>query len=672
MAKQRVKKGVDETVKKKKGQALNVSLSDAAFDKEGGGGGRLLKGRLQVVVNVAALLLGAFAIFVNAFTNTQEIYRNALFLMFLFVLAFLFYPARKRNQQTKASIADWSFLLLGVLGTLYICIYYTDLHVVRSSKAILQDYVFATITLVVLLEASRRTIGLFIPLLGLVAVVYAMFGPYFPDLISHGGFSFERLLYRVYMTTEGIFGMTLSIASTYIIMFILFGAFLKESGASQLFNELAMAIAGKRRGGPAQVAVLSSALTGSLNGSAVANVATTGTFTIPLMKNIGLKPHFAAAVEAAASTGGMITPPIMGAAAFIMAGFLGIPYGTIILAAIIPTILYYAGLIIMIDLEAKKQGLKGISKDSLPRVWEVLKARGALLLPIVVVLVSLLAGKTPLFAGYVGIATTVIASWLTKDKSNRITPKKVATALVDGAKGTLQVGIACAVIGIIIAVVSMTGLGSVIAYHVVSISGGILWLILLLVMLTCIVLSMGLPSTALYIVVAVTAAPSLIEAGVLPLAAHFFVFWFGALSNITPPVALASYTGAGIAGANVMRTAWTALKLTLPGFIIPFMIAYNPIMVMQGDEVGLMKAFNVAVTLITGVLGVFALSIVVSNFYATRLNWVERIGFGFSALFLIKPGFMTDMIGASVLLALYVLHSWRAKREREVNLVTGT
>ncbi len=633
------------------------------IDKEGGGGSRQLQGTQGIIIAAVAVGLALFAIYSNSFMNIQEIYRNSIFLAFVFVLGFLVYPATKYGDRNKFSVLDAIFAIVGLSGALYIIINYSTIHSERMSHPIIWDYVFAIITILAMLEVARRSVGIFIPLLTLGAIVYALFGPYFPSVLGHAGFSLERLLFRFYMTTEGIFGMTLSIATTYIVLFVLFGAFLNASGATQLFNDLAVAIAGKRRGGPAQVAVLSSALTGSLSGSAVANVATTGPFTIPLMKRIGLKPHYAGAVEAAASTGGMMVPPIMGAAAFIMAGFLGVSYNVIILAAIIPALLYYIGLIIAIDLEAKKEGLKGMSKDSIPQVWSVLKEGGVLLLPLIIVIVTLLAGKTPIAAGFAGIISAIIASWLTKDKSNRITLKKAVRALEDGARGSLQVAIACASVGIIINVVTMTGIGATLSYNINQLSGGYLFVILLLIAITSIVLSLGLPSTALYIVVAVTAAPALVEAGVNPVAAHFFVFWFGVLSNITPPVALASFTASGLAGANAMKTSWTALKLCLPGFIIPFMIAYNPVLVMQSESGGFASPLNAIIAFVTAAIGVYALSISVFNYFSAKLNILERVVFFVAALLLMKPGLMTDAIGLAILIVILALHIISAKKQ---------
>lgn len=639
-----------------------VTANKQGLDKEAGGGMRVLHGSYAKVVAILAILLSIFSIYSNGLSNIQEIYRNLIFLGFILVLTFLLYPARSSSKSGRFTLADYLFVALAILGVGYLIINYTTIHVDRGSQPILIDYIFGAITIIVLFEAARRAVGLFIPILCGISVIYALFGTIFPWIFGHAGFSLERLLYRLYMTTEGVLGLTLSTASTFIVMFILFGAFLSASGATQLFNDLALAIAGRKRGGPAQVAVISSALTGSLSGSAVANVATTGAFTIPLMKSIGLKPKFAGAVEAAASTGGMIMPPIMGAAAFIMAGFLGVSYTTVILAAIIPSFLYYIALIFAIDIEAKKQGLKGISKENIPNVLQVLKERGVLIVPIIVVIGTLLIGKTALFAGFAGIGSVIVASWLTKDKSNRITIKKMIEAFIDGGKGTIQVGIACAAIGIIICVVTMTGIGSTLAFNIVDLTGGQLWLILIVVMLTCIVLSMGLPSTALYIVVAVTAAPALVEAGVQPIAAHFFVFWFGALSNITPPVALASYTAAGIAGANAMKTSWEALRLSLAGFIIPFMIAYNPILLLQSPDGGSVEILSVILVLITSTLGVYALAVSMGNYLNTYLHVIERILLFFGALMLIKPGIITDVSGLALCALVFSIHLIRTRK----------
>ncbi|WP_152972168.1 TRAP transporter permease, partial [Serratia rubidaea] len=357
--------------------------------------------------------------------------------------------------------------------------------------------------------------------------------------------------------------------------------------------------------------------------------------------------------------GGMIMPPIMGAAAFIMAGFLGISYTTIVIAAIVPALLYYAALIIAIDLEAKKQGLKGISKENIPQVKAVLKARGLLLLPLFIVIGALLLGKTPIYAGFLGIVAIIVASWLTPDSAVRMTPRKIAEALNEAARGSIQVTIACAAIGVIICVVTMTGIGSTLAFNIVSMTDNTLWMILLVVMLVCIVLSMGLPSTALYIVVAVTVSPILIKAGVMPLAAHFFVFWFGALSNITPPVALASYTAASIARADPMQTSWEAVRLALPGFIIPFILVYNPMLLMQGEAVNVLSVIHMVAT---ALVGIYALSIASANFWLMKAHWLERVLFTCAAILLIKPGMMTDLGGLALIITAGTIHLLRFRQ----------
>ncbi|OTA18796.1 C4-dicarboxylate ABC transporter permease [Xenorhabdus beddingii] len=642
----------------------NYTSSTIGLDKEAGSGSRHLIGFYLKFTTILAIAISLYAIYSNALSNTQEFYRNALFLGGILILGFILFPISKHYSTSKFNYWDYLFILLTLISYGYFYFTYTDLHVVRNSIPNTTDYVMSVIGMGVLFESARRTTGYFIPGLSILAIVYALFGQYFMGIFGHAGFSLERLLFRLFMTSEGIFGITLSTASTAIMIFILFGSFLSVSGATALFNDLAMAIAGRRRGGPAQVAVISSALTGSLSGSAVANVATTGTFTIPLMKNIGLSPRFAGAVEAAASTGGMIMPPIMGAAAFIMAGFLGISYTTIVIAAIIPALLYYTALIIAIDLEAKKQGLKGINKENIPQVKTVLKARGLLLLPLFIVIGTLLTGKTPIYAGFLGIIAIIIASWITPDSSVRMTPKKIAVALNDAACGAIQVTVACAAIGVIICVVTMTGIGATLAFNIVSLTDNTLWMILLVVMIVCIVLSMGLPSTALYIVVAVTVSPILIKAGVLPLAAHFFVFWFGALSNITPPVALASYTAASIARADPMQTSWNAVRLALPGFIIPFILVYNPALLMQGDD---LNALSIGYMILTALIGIYALSVASANFWMHKTHWLERIFFAIAAILLIKPGVITDLTGIVLIVTAGLMHGLRNKLKRVEN-----
>jgi TRAP transporter 4TM/12TM fusion protein len=619
---------------------------------------RSLTGPHRRAISIIAVGFAVFQIWYNSFGVMPGIIMNCYHLGFLLVLCFLLYPPTKRSSKERIHPFDYVLALGGVAVGVYLPLAYNDLHLVRGSVANTRDYAFAILALLLVLEAARRTTGPIIPTLSVLFLLYTRFGRYFPGILAHGGLSWTRILYRMYLTYEGLFGITLSVSATFIFLFILFGAFLQRSGASGLFNDLALALAGARRGGPAQVAVISSAMMGTLSGSAVANVATTGSFTIPLMKSIGYTPAFAGAVEAAASTGGMIMPPIMGAAAFIMASFLELPYARIMLAAVIPALLYYAAIMLTVDIEARKLGLVGLPRESIPRVREVLGRKGLLLLPIVVVIYTLLIGKTPLYAGFAGIIATVAAAAVRKE--TRMGPRDILAAMETGALGAVQVGIACGACGIMVGVAAMTGIGSVLAHNILRLSGGVPILTLLLVMIISIILSLGLPSTALYIIVAVVAAPALVRAGLLPLAAHMFVFWFGAMSNVTPPVALASYTAAGLAGSDPTRTGFTGLKLTLAGFLIPFMFAFDPVLLLEARG-----ALDVLLAVGSGLVGVYALAAALENFYVRRLSPLERVLFFSAAVMLIKPGLATDLGGLGLVALALASHLTRHRARPE-------
>jgi TRAP transporter 4TM/12TM fusion protein len=460
----------------------------------------------------------------------------------------------------------------------------------------------------------------------------------------------------MFLTYEGLWGITLTVSSTFIFLFILFGAFLQKSGVTQLFNDIAFSLGARRRGGPAQVAVIASALMGTISGSAVANVVTTGAFTIPLMKKTGYRPHFAGAVEASASTGGIIMPPVMGAVAFVMAGFLGIPYAQVAFAAIVPALLYYASVAITIDIEAKKLGLRGATPDKdTPTLVALLLKQGYLLLPLVVVTYVLIIGRTALAAAFYGILTTLVVSWLRP--STRMGIRDILAALEQGARAAVQVGIACAVVGFIVGVVSITGVGSTLAYNIGKLSGNNLFLALLLIMGISIILSMGLPGTALYIIVAVVAAPALITLGSKPIAAHFFVLWFGAMTNLTPPVALASYAAAALAESEPFKTAWTGFKLAFAGFLIPLMFVFQPILLLQD-----VQFFPLVLALATSLVGIYFLAVSTENYLLTDLRLPERILFFAAAVLLIKPGWKTDLAGLGLAAIAYYAHRAHVRR----------
>jgi TRAP transporter 4TM/12TM fusion protein len=467
----------------------------------------------------------------------------------------------------------------------------------------------------------------------------------------------------MYLTTEGIFGIAIGVSSTYIFLFVLFGAFLSKSGMGQFFNDLAMAIAGSGKGGPAKVAVVSSGLLGSINGSAVANVVTTGAFTIPLMKKIGYEPEFAGAVEATASCGGQILPPVMGATAFIMAEYLGLPYIKIAAVAVVPALLYYLGVITIIHLRASKNGLVGLPKDQLPKVRDVMKERGHLLIPLIGLLYLLLKGYTPIYAAFYSILLTIGASAIKKE--TRMSFKDLIDALEEGARTALGVAMACATVGVIIGVATLTGLGLKLAGAILFLGKGNLFATLVLTMIACIVLGMGLPSIPAYIITATMAAPALAKMGIPPLVSHMFVFYFGMLANLTPPVALAAFAGAGIAGGNTTKTGIQAVKIALAGFVVPYIFAFNNSLLLIDTTF-----VEASLVITTAVVGVFALGVGVEGYLFRKTSALTRLLFFVSAFGLIIPGIQTDIIGI-VLFTVLCLIEKKASKNSEVKAVNA-
>ncbi|SHK00156.1 TRAP transporter, 4TM/12TM fusion protein [Caminicella sporogenes DSM 14501] len=619
---------------------------------------RKFYGKVAIYVTFLAVFTSLLHIWMNSMSLMIAIKRNAIHLGFMLSLTFLMYPASKKSPKDKPSVFDWILSIAGLSVGLYIFLTYDNL-VERSLIPNRLDYIFSVLAIILILEAARRAVGIILPILSICFIIYAKFGYLFPGMFAHRGFSWARILTRMYLTDEGIFGVTLMVSASYVFMFILFGSFLNKSGTAKFFNDFALALAGRLRGGPAQVAVMASGLMGTISGSAQANVATTGSFTIPLMKEVGYEPKFAGAVEAAASTGGILMPPIMGAASFMMASFLGIPYIKVMYAGIIPALFYYFAIFIMVDFEAKKIGLRGMKADELPNLKSVLKKEGHLVIPIIVILILLIKGLTPLFAAFFGLIAVILTSSLRK--STRMNLKKFIEALEEGAKTAVSVAIACAVVGFIVGVVAMTGLGQVVALNIIKLSLGKLWLALLLVMIASIFLGMGLPATACYIITASIAAPALIRMGVKPLAAHFFAFYYGTLSAVVPPVALTSYTAAGIAGAKPIEVAVTGFKLAFAGIIIPFMFVYSPMLLMIDISLG-----KLILAIITGILGIICLGSAAENYFILKLNILERV-FAFSAaILLVKPGSITDGIGLLLMIIFILCNVIRNKKYNKI------
>lgn len=506
-------------------------------------GVRDLKGFWALVASLVAISMSSFHIYTAAFGLFSSMIQRSVHLLFAFMIAFLFFPATIRSPHHRPSAIDLLMIALLSFSTAYLILDFEEL-VYRVGLPTILDLVTGAIYIVSVLEMSRRTIGLTLPLLAIVFLLYATFGANFPGMLGHKGYSLERIISHIFMTSDGIFGIPLGVSSTFVALFILFSAFLDVSGAGTFFISLANSLVGRFRGGPAKVAIIASSCFGTISGSAAANVVGTGTFTIPLMKSIGYRPHFAGAVEAVASTGGMIMPPIMGAGAFIMAEFLGISYFEVAAAAAIPAILYYVAIFTMVHLEAVKNELSGIPREKIPRLKLVLKEGWYLLFPLGVLIYLLGITRTsPMKAAFWSIFAFFCISF--PFKNTRLTLGKLFSCLEKGAKNILPVASACACAGIIVGVLMLTGLALRFSTLLIEISRGSLPLLLALSMVASIILGMGLPATVCYILLAVLAAPAIIKLGVSPLAAHLFVFYFGCISNITPPVAMAAFAASG-------------------------------------------------------------------------------------------------------------------------------
>jgi TRAP transporter 4TM/12TM fusion protein len=515
---------------------------------------------------------------------------------------------------------------------------------------------------VLVIEAARRVVGWPMVTIALLFLAYALLGPYIPGELAHRGADLDTLVQHLFYTTEGIFGIPIGVSSTFIFLFILFGAYLEKTGMGQFFIDIANAIAGWASGGPAKVAVLSSGLMGTVSGSSVANVVGTGSFTIPMMKKLGYKPEFAGAVEATASTGGQLMPPIMGAAAFLMAEFTQTPYVTIIAAAVIPALLYYFGVWTGVHLEARRLGLRGLNRDELPKFKSLVVERGHLVIPLLAIIYLLVSGKTPMKAALYAIVLSIGVSMLRKN--TRIGVKDIIEGLEQGARGVLGVLAATACAGIIIGVVTMTGLGLKLGTTLVDLAQGQLFLTLFFTMITSIILGMGVPTTANYVITSTIAAPALVLIGVPVLAAHMFAFYFGIIADVTPPVALAAFAGAGIAKADPLKTGFNASKLAIAAFLVPYIFVYNPTMLMID-----VHAWEIVQIAITSVIGIIGVSAGVAGFLLTNLSFIERIAFFIGGIMLVTPGTYTDIIGAAILVIGYLIQKKKelAQKKAQIN-----
>ncbi|MBR4695999.1 MAG: TRAP transporter permease [Selenomonadaceae bacterium] len=610
-------------------------------------------GIMAKIVSAIAISFSVFQLYTAIFGVLDAQLQRAIHLGFGMALTYLLYPTRKSWSRTEIHWLDVGLAIIGAAAPAYIVYEYQHL-ILRAGTVTGTDLLVGAVGIVTVIEATRRVVGIPMVVVVLFFLAYAFAGPYMPGILAHRGLTPEQLVSHIYFTTEGIFGIPLGVSSTFIFLFILFGAYLESTGLGKFFIDLANAVAGWASGGPAKVAVLSSGLMGTVSGSSVANVVGTGSLTIPMMKKLGYHKDFAGAVEAAASTGGQLMPPVMGAAAFLMAEFVGVPYVEIVKAAVIPALLYFVGVWLGVHFEAKRNNLKGIPREQLPKLGVILRERGHLALPLIVIVYLLVSGYTPMRAALVAIFLAILCSALRK--STRMKPMEVIRGLENGARNVLGVLIACASAGIIIGVVTKTGVGLKLASGLLDFSGGLLLPSMFFTMLTAIVLGMGVPTTANYVITSTIAAPALLQLGIPMLQAHMFVFYFGIIADVTPPVALAAYAGSGISGGNALRTGVNASKLAIAAFIIPYMFVLAPELLMISPD-----AMHIVLTVLTAIIGMVALSSALIGYLADNCAWWERLVLAAGGLMMIKPGMETDLIGVAIFAAILFLQRKRKK-----------
>ena len=636
----------------------------AKFDRESNV--RRFFGIPDIIMKGFLILFAVYVVATTLFITIPEQVRRSIFVGILVFIGYLFYPVRKGMTKRKNYI-PWYDIALAVIGSGAFLYYVINFEAIIGRAALINsiDIYIGLVGMILLAELCRRVMGLPIVIVAGAFTAYA-----FLD-----GYSLRRVVHQLYYTTEGIIGIPTGVCSTFIVLFIFLAAFLEKSGIAKFFIDFANSIAGASSGGPAKVAVIASALEGMISGSSVANTVGSGSVTIPVMKKAGYKPEFAAAVEAAASTGGQIVPPILGAAAFIMAEITGIPYLTIAVAAIFPAVLYFTGVFIMVHLEAKKTGLEGLPKDTLPKFGKLLLTRGYLLLPIVVLVILMDHGFTPAFAACWAIVSVFIVTSFRKD--TRFTPASFLDAITTGSKNTLGVGIACAVAGTVVGIVTLTGLGhiligqlSVIVHNpfLVSVNAS-LFVALIITMIACLILGLGVPTTAKYVIMATITAPMILRAGseigveVPLLAAHMFVFYFGILADITPPVALAAYAGAAIANSHPLKTAVIATRLAIAAFIVPFIFVLSPEMLFINTN-----PFMMIKIIISSIVGMFIIAVGLNGFLLQSVSWPFRIIAIAAGLLLINPGITTTLIGAGISALVIVIHVLQHKRQEHKKL----
>lgn len=645
---------------------------------------RIWEGPAKIVIEIFMALFSLYCIFMTLFSTALPETRLSLFLGFIIIIGYLTYPASKHH--VRPNYIPWYDILLMIVGSG--CFFYfaiNALPIIKLATRIQPIHVIiGVVGILILIELCRRCVG--IPILCVVGalLIYAFYNQFSFGMQPY--MALKNIIYKLFYTTSGVIGTPTNVCYTYIVLFIIFGAFLERTGIANFFISFANRIAGWSSGGPAKVAVISSALCGMVSGSSVGNTVTTGSVTIPMMKKTGYKPEFAGAVEAAASTGGQIMPPIMGAAAFLMAEYTGLPYAQVALKAILPAVLYFAGIFIAVHLEAKKLGLQGIAKDQLPK-WKYLGANSFLILPLILLVWLVASGaKTMAFSAAISIIAAFFIGWVNffitalKERKEGETfgdvlgsSIKVAfltslDALTAGAKGAVTVAVACAMAGVIAGCITVTGLASILINAIVQLAGNATIIGLLLTMLCCIVLGMGVPTTANYCIMASTCAPILVQLGFPTVAAHFFVFYFGIVADITPPVALAAYAGSAIAKSNPMKTGINATKLAIAAFVVPYIFAYSPDMLFLSDHT---TWYNVLQISVSALLGLFGIAASLNGHLFTKIPFYNRLILVAAGLCMMIPGTWTDIIGLAVIAAVCLIQYFFNKHKKNHTAATA-
>ena len=619
---------------------------------------RIWEGPLRWITGGLMVAFSLYCIAMTLWSTALPETRLSLFLACIVFIGFLTYPIKKGH--VKVNFMPWYDIVLMLVGTgCFLYFAFNALTLIKLATRIEPIHVvIGAVGILILLELCRRCVGL--PILCVVGVLLVY--TFYNQLSWNADFyqALKNIIYKLFYTTNGVIGTPVNVCYTYIVLFIIFGAFLERTGIANFFISFANRVAGWSSGGPAKVAVISSALCGMVSGSSVGNTVTTGSVTIPMMKKTGYKPEFAGAVEAAASTGGQIMPPIMGAAAFLMAEYMGLPYATVAVKAILPAVLYFTGIFIAVHLEAKKLGLKGLSRDEMP-AWKDLGRKSYLLLPLILLVWLVSSGaKTMQFSAAVSILAAVVVGFL--NKGERLTPKKIFEALEAGARGAITVGVACAVAGMIAGCITVTGLASILINGIVGLAGNAQIIGLALTMVCCIILGMGVPTTANYCIMASTCAPILIKMGIPVVAAHFFVFYFGIVADITPPVALAAYAGSAIAKSDPMKTGVNATKLAIAAFIVPYIFAYSPALLFENVS----GWWEVTQICISALLGIFGIAAALNGHLYKKVPWYFRLLLVAGGLGMMIPGTLTDVVGLALVALVIVVQYWSAKREKAI------